>query len=154
MHLRGATLHDLPAASDLCLRSKAHWGYDLAFLEACREELIVTPQDLSEDQLILSVQDDQITGLAQVSCDQESCILERLFIDPNHMGQGIGRRLFDWSVTVARYQGASELIVESDPQAEGFYRRMGCQPAGTAPSGSIPGRVLPRLTLAISGAQD
>ena len=26
----------------LCMRSKAHWGYDAAFMHACREELRMT----------------------------------------------------------------------------------------------------------------
>jgi hypothetical protein len=36
VRLRAPRLDELEALSDLCLRSKAVWGYDAAFLEACR----------------------------------------------------------------------------------------------------------------------
>ena len=36
-------------------------------------------------------------------------------------------------------------MIEADPDAAPFYRRMGAQDVGLAPSGSIPGRMLPKL---------
>nr|WP_211354784.1 hypothetical protein [Stackebrandtia albiflava] len=36
---------------------------------------------------------------------------------------------------------------DADPGAEPFYRRMGAVRIGEAPSGSVPGRVLPRMTV-------
>jgi len=32
-------IDELPGLSDLCFRSKAVWGYDKEFMEACRGEL-------------------------------------------------------------------------------------------------------------------
>jgi hypothetical protein len=49
----------------------------------------------------------------------------------------------------ARAAGATRLEVDSDPHAEGFYRAMGMHRAGEAPSGSIPGRMLPHLVKAL-----
>jgi hypothetical protein len=39
------------------------------------------------------------------------------------------------------------MVIEADPDAVGFYRRLGAVDYGTAPSGSIPGRLIPRLKL-------
>ncbi|NJM35708.1 MAG: GNAT family N-acetyltransferase [Rhodomicrobium sp.] len=86
-----------------------------------------------------------MVGVAQVSIDATGCYLEKLFVAPERMGQGIGRSLFLWSLESAKNLGAKELIVEADPDAAPFYKRMGCERAGSAPSGSIPGRRLPRL---------
>jgi hypothetical protein len=44
--VRQARLEELPGLSELCLRSKAVWGYDQAFLEACRSELTLLPEEL------------------------------------------------------------------------------------------------------------
>ena len=41
--LRPARIEDLEALSALCLRSKAHWGYDAAFMAAWGQELTLTP---------------------------------------------------------------------------------------------------------------
>ena len=37
---------DAPALTLLALRSKAVWGYDAAFIAACRDELTLTADDL------------------------------------------------------------------------------------------------------------
>ena len=45
----------------------------------------------------------------------------------------------------AREAGAERIVLDSDPHAVGFYERMGCRVIGEAPSGSIPGRMLPHM---------
>jgi hypothetical protein len=40
---------------------------------------------------------------------------------------------------------AVTMMIEADPDAAGFYRLMGAADDGIAPSGSIRGRLLPRL---------
>lgn len=142
---------ELGAAHALCLRSKAHWGYDAAFMQACREELRVTATDLEEDELAVIDGPAGLAGLVQVSVDGTQADLEKLFIAPEHMGQGIGRRLYGWALEAARARGAQELVIDADPDAAAFYRRMGAVPAGMAPSASIEGRMLPRLVHRISG---
>jgi hypothetical protein len=42
-----------------------------------------------------------------------------------------------------------ELIVQSDPHAEGFYRAMGAMRIGTQASTVIPGLALPLLGLSL-----
>lgn len=142
--LRRPVLTELGALSRLCLRSKAHWGYDAAFMAACEAELTLSEADLA-DEIILLEGPDGLAGLAQVSFDQTDCYLEKLFIDPARMGRGYGRVLYDWAVAAACRLGATEMIIEADPDAAPFYTRMGAVRAGHAPSGSVAGRPLPRF---------
>jgi hypothetical protein len=44
--IRPLGIEELPALSALCFRSKAVWGYDNDFMEACRRELSIEPCDL------------------------------------------------------------------------------------------------------------
>jgi hypothetical protein len=44
--IRAPTIDELSGLSDLCFRSKAVWGYDEEFMEACRGELSFEPRDL------------------------------------------------------------------------------------------------------------
>ncbi len=147
---RAPRLDELEDLSQLCLRSKAVWGYDEAFLDACREELSITSDDLRDT--LLQVADDGadgsgILGLAQLSIDGNDAALDKLFIDPLKLRTGVGKRLFEWAVQTARSKGAGRMIIEADPEAAEFYRRMGARDAGTAPSAAIPDRFLPRLVL-------
>ncbi len=63
------------------------------------------------------------------------------------MGLGVGRTLLRAARDIARSTGFSALLIHSDPNAEAFYLREGAVCAGSVPSGSIPGRILPLLRL-------
>ena len=145
MLLREAKAEELPQLNDLCLRSKAVWGYDRAFLDACREELSLRPEALAETTVIVAEADGRIEGVSQLAVDGDRAELLKLFVEPRSIGCGLGRTLFEAAAADAKRRGAAWLRLDADPGAEPFYRRMGAVPAGTAPSGSIPGRVLPRL---------
>ncbi|MEQ8897501.1 MAG: GNAT family N-acetyltransferase [Roseovarius sp.] len=136
---------DLAGMSALCLRSKAHWGYDAMFMAACRDELTLTEVDLETSALTAACRNGTLAGVAQVKPEENGAEIWKLFVDPPHMGTGVGRRLFDWCVAEARKLDATELRIEADPEAVPFYQRMGAKMAGSTPSGSIPGRRLPLL---------
>lgn len=147
MRLRKPAVHELDVLTDLIMRSKAVYGYDAAFMKACREELTLTPEKIARGSVIVAEFDGAPAGVAQIMSHDGEWHLELLFIDPKHMVLGIGRRLMAWTVEEARRQGAKELRIEADPDAEAFYLKMGAERRGEAPSQSIPGRSLPLLVL-------
>ena len=143
--LRPPDLSELEDLSALQMRSKAHWGYDAAFMAACKEELTLTPADLSDTALVVAAVDGTMAGVAQVGPRGQDADLLALFIDPPYMGMGLGKELFHWSVTAARRFSRDRLLIDADPDAAAFYEKMGAHRIGTTPSASIPGRVLPLL---------
>lgn len=145
MELRPPMLEELPALSTLCMRSKAHWGYDAAFMDACAEELTLTAKDLAEGHIIVAVTGTTHLGVAHVLTGGETAVIDKLFIDPDHIGSGVGRALFQWARDVAVDSGASTLAIDSDPYAESFYRKMGAETVKRVPSESIEGRTLPHM---------
>ena len=147
IRLRAALQNELPSLSGLCLRSKAHWGYDEAFLAACRAELTIHPDELQTTSVQVAERDAAVVGLAQVKVDGADADLLKLFIEPALMKAGIGRLLFEWATVTARELGAVRMMIEADPGAAPFYERMGAQHAGFTSSQSIPGRMLPRMLL-------
>jgi ribosomal protein S18 acetylase RimI-like enzyme len=60
------------------------------------------------------------------------CELDDLFVEPDSMGLGIGRLLVDDVVTRAAAAGASHLDVIANPNALGFYERLGFGITGQA----------------------
>jgi len=145
--LRAARHNELPSLSELCLRSKAVWGYDDAFMAACRSELTLHPGELQSTHLRVAERGTIVAGLAQVKVVGTDSDLLKLFVEPALLGSGVGRSLFDWAVVTARGLGAVRMTIEADPGAAAFYERMGARDAGYAPSQSIPGRMLPRLQM-------
>ena len=118
-------------------------GYDDAFMAACRNELAVR---LGQPGHRSSVADKNgaAVGFVEISVDT-TAELEKLFVEPSEIGNHVGRRLFTWASAEAAAHGAKELMIDSDPGARGFYLALGAEEVGLSPSGSIPGRFLPRL---------
>lgn len=143
--LRAAASHELTDLNALCLRSKAYWGYDPAFMAACVPVLTLTDADLHGDLLCVAERDGSVAGLAQLSFDPDTAEIDRLFVDPDAMGAGVGRALFAWCVDTARVREERKLRIEADPGAVPFYERMGARVVGQAPSDAVAGRMLPVL---------
>jgi GNAT superfamily N-acetyltransferase len=121
------------------------WGYDRAFLDGCKDELKLHEEELESSYIVVAEACGKIIGVAQVEIEKFEAHLLKMFVEPESLKCGIGRMLFHWACNEARANGAKRLIVESDPCAAPFYRRMGARDVGLAPSGSVPGRMLPKL---------
>ena len=143
--IRPAEPADAAALTGLTLSSKAVWGYDAAFMAACRAELTVRPESILRDPTYLIEADGRVLGFYQLRIDDEQADVFMIFVAPEALRAGLGRRLWTHLEDTARAAGAVRLEVDSDPHAEGFYRAMGMRRVGEAPSGSIPGRMLPHL---------
>lgn len=145
--LRAPRPDECAALTELCLISKAHWGYGAAFIEACRAELTLRPDDLAAGRYQVAERDGVVVGVAALSADGDRGQVELMFVAPEAMGEGIGRALMSWLIGEARAHRLAAIDIEADPGAVGFYEKMGARRVGEAPSGSIPGRMLPALVI-------
>jgi GNAT superfamily N-acetyltransferase len=143
--VRPARPHEAPRLSHLAMASKAHWGYDRAFMEACRAELTVDEDAMAGHAVGVCEDETGLAGFYGLAAEGTNGEVTHLFVAPDRMGRGVGRALWRDLVRVARARGLSRIMIDSDPNAEGFYRAQGCRPAGWAQSGSLPGRRLPRF---------
>lgn len=148
VQIRPARAEEAEMLSALCRRSKAHWGYDAAFLRLSANSLAV-PRDLIARGCVLVAEDASGTAAGIASIDalerQGDYDLVHMFVEPGRIGSGVGRALFAAAAALARRAGAKRLVVLSDPHAADFYARMGARRVGEAPSDAVPGRTLPLL---------
>jgi GNAT superfamily N-acetyltransferase len=143
--IRRAEPEDAATLTRLALTSKAVWGYDAGFMAACRAELTIRPDSIRRDPTYLVESAGRILGFYQLRLDGAAAEVKMMFVAPEALRAGLGRRLWAHLEDTARAAGVMRLEVDSDPHAEGFYRAMGMRRVGEAPSGSIPGRMLPHL---------
>jgi GNAT superfamily N-acetyltransferase len=126
------------------VRSKAHWGYDAAFMAMSAASLQVSEADIAAGRVLVAVDDaGRAIGVAGIALDGETADLDVLFVDPPVIGSGAGRLLFEAAVLLARQRGARRMTILADPNAAAFYARMGARFLRNAPSDAIPGRTLP-----------
>src|SRR5262249_50880327 len=134
------------ALSDLSFRSKAHWGYGATFMEACRDDLTITPAEFSDQPIYVTEERQLLIGFYDLrAVNAEEALLHSLFVGPSAIGYGDGKRLWLRAVETARRLGLHSLALHSEPQAEGFYREMGAVRIDDVPSTVAPRRLLPLM---------
>ena len=153
MLLRPARAEEAGELTELALRSKAHWGYDADFIAACRAELTIVPGDVEARRVTVAEVGGRVVGFYTLDGAPPVVELGQMFVEPTHIGGGIGRALWRHAVATAARLGSAGLTIEADPHAEAFYLAMGATRTGTVPSGSVAGRELPRLTFAVAGSE-
>ncbi|WP_300680371.1 GNAT family N-acetyltransferase [Nocardioides sp.] len=152
--LRPALPTEVDLLSALALRSKGHWGYSAEFLDVCRAELTLRQSQVGDVTVAeVGASDDgasddgrwNVAGFVLLDGPAPSGELAMLFVDPPYIGLGIGRTLLDHALAEGRRRGYAEVLLDADPDAAAFYRSQGAEVVGESPSGSVPGRVLPRM---------
>ncbi|MCB1306665.1 MAG: GNAT family N-acetyltransferase [Leptospiraceae bacterium] len=154
LQIRAALRTELVLLSRLAYDSKASRGYPERYMSVWREALTVTKHQLQTGSVRVAAYYENIVGFTTVVLDavppeaelqlDKALILEHCFIRPDFIGRGIGRLLME---DVRGQHVLSEdcpLYIEADPEAEGFYRRLGAVRVGRVPT-LIPGRWLPVL---------
>lgn len=149
--IRPAETVETAILTGVALASKAAWGYDAAFMAACRAELTVDPDSIRRDPTFVVEAGGEVLGFYQLRIRGALADVHMIFVAPGTLRAGLGRRLWAHLEDTARAAGVRRLEVDSDPHAEGFYRAMGMRRIGEAPSGSIPGRMLPHLAKELAG---
>ena len=144
--VRAARADEADALTELAMRAKASWGYDAAFMAACREELTFTPGKMAGLQVWIAEVGGEAAGMIALSLKAGGEV-DAFFVEPAFQGRGVGAALMAELLAAARAAGAEVLEVDADPNSEAIYAKLGFETFSRSPSGSIPGRWLPRMRL-------
>jgi GNAT superfamily N-acetyltransferase len=147
--IRRAKPEDAPALRALAHRSKAHWPYTPEFLAVVEPMLELEPADVATQAVWVLDLDGIAVGWHRVTGHGDRAELEDLWLEPPVIGTGLGRLLFQHAVGIAAALGAGRMEWDADPYAVGFYRAVGGEEIGSTPSAAEPGRMLPRMRIAV-----
>jgi GNAT superfamily N-acetyltransferase len=151
--IRPAHSGEAAILTELCIRAKAHWGYDSAFMTAATRLLRIRDDQIGAGSVLAALRDP-----ASIPCGVAAIVplrrprwfeLSHLFVAPERFGLGIGRALFAAAVARAADRGATHVSILSDPHAAAFYEKLGARRCGEAPSGVDRTRLLPLFEFAI-----
>jgi len=153
--VRDAVAGDLAVINEIAFQSKAYWKYPDNMMARFREELswsTVESTETSHFGVAAESQGDTPVGFYCVArkLGQAEGELEALFVRPDYIGKGLGRMLMQQVCQIAERWNLHSLLIQSDPNAEGFYLAMGAVNIGSRPSVSIATRQLPLLRLELS----
>ncbi len=114
-----------------------------------RQDLAVDEGYIDRHSVYVAVIDRDAVGFVAVAQTGETeAELEHMWVLPAVMGQGAGRALLDRALRFCREEGIVYLLVASDPNAAGFYEKLGAVHHGRINSTPAP-RTLPVLRFEI-----
>jgi GNAT superfamily N-acetyltransferase len=134
MQLVRARSDDADALTAIAHAAKRHWGYPENWIAAWRDTLTMRPEFITTNVAYIAVENERPVGFYVLTQEPDGPHLDHLWILPSSMGRGIGRALFEHAATEVNRLGFRSMKIEADPNAEGFYKRMGAIRIGTSTS--------------------
>jgi N-acetylglutamate synthase-like GNAT family acetyltransferase len=130
MQIVRARPSDAMTLTNIAIEAKRHWGYPEKWMANWHDALTIRSEQIEVDEVYCATDVDEIMGFYALHRDRDILCLEHLWVLPKKMGRGVGQALFEHSVERARALRFRSLHIESDPNAEGFYQRMGARRVG------------------------
>ncbi len=150
MKIRRARPEDAEKLSQIARAAKSYWNYPEKWLILWKNDLQVTREDILKNEVFAMSEKDEIIGFYELKIDEKMAALEHLWINPENIRSGIGRKLFAHALEKAVLSNAEVLNILSDPNAEGFYKKMGAKRIGDIVSEiEGNGRILPLMQLVL-----
>ena len=148
MEIRKAKPEDAEKLSQIAFAAKSYWKYPEKWLNSWKDDLTITPEIIVENEVFVMTEKSKIIGFYELKIDKTMAALEHLWINPANIGSGIGRKLFVHALEKAVSLNVEILNIVSDPNAEGFYEKMGAKRIGDVVS-EVEGneRILPLMQL-------
>ena len=134
MQIERARTEDAATLTRIAVEAKRHWGYPEPWIERWRPQLEIAADGIEKTETYCALMGTEIVGFYRLTAKNEALELEHIWVLPSQMGKGVGRTLFRHAVQRAGALGFRCFEIEADPNAEGFYQRMGCVRMGSAVS--------------------
>jgi GNAT superfamily N-acetyltransferase len=144
--IRRSSPEDAATLTTIALDAKRHWGYPEHWIKHWESDLTISSDFIRDNHVYVAEEDGEIRGFYALCVAGDKAELEHMWVTPAVIGTGIGKELFLDAMERAAKLNVSSVEISSDPNAAGFYKRMGATQIGETDS-FVDGqrRKLPRL---------
>jgi GNAT superfamily N-acetyltransferase len=146
--IRPADTTEASVLTNLAIDAKRYWGYPEHWIKHWESDLTISPDFIHDNHVYVAEDDGQIRGFYALIVDGNKAELDHMWVTPDSIGTGIGKALFLDAMERAAELKVLAVEISADPNAAGFYRRMGATEIGETDA-SFDGvtRKLPRLKI-------
>lgn len=146
--IRRASADEASVLTAIALDAKRYWGYPEHWIKHWESDLTISADFISDNHVYVAEVDGEIRGFYALCVNGNKAELEHMWVSPAFIGTGIGKELFLDAMERAAALDVRDVELSADPNAAGFYKRMGAKKIGEvdAPVDGQP-RKLPRLKI-------
>ena len=123
--IRPARIDEASVLSELCIRSKAVWGYDEDFMGLVRLAFKGMQDQVATGNVWVAIgADGEVVGMVALGPGERSDTLDldKLFVEPRRIRTGVGRALLTRAIIEARLRGAPAADDPRRSLRRGFLR--------------------------------
>lgn len=147
--IRRATAAEAALLTTIALEAKRYWGYPEHWIKHWEADLTITADFIRDNHVYVAESDGEVRGFyALCVTGSDAAELEHMWVTPDCIGTGIGKELFLDAMERAVALEVRGVEISADPNAAGFYERMGAKQIGEVDA-PVDGqaRKLPRLKI-------
>jgi GNAT superfamily N-acetyltransferase len=146
--IRRSSPDEATTLTTIALEAKRHWGYPEHWIKHWESDLTISPDFIRDNHVYVAEEEGEIRGFYALCVAGQKAELEHMWVTPALIGTGVGKELFLDAMERAAKLDVSSVEISSDPNATGFYKRMGATQIGETDS-VVDGqsRKLPRLKI-------
>jgi GNAT superfamily N-acetyltransferase len=146
--IRPAAADEASVLTSMALEAKRYWGYPEHWIKHWESDLTISSDFIHDNHVYVAEENGQIQGFYALIVTGNKAELDHMWVKPALIGTGIGKELFLDAMERAAALKVIAVEISSDPNAAGFYRRMGATEIGESDA-SFDGvtRKLPRLKI-------
>ena len=131
MRVEKANINDNEILTAITKKSKAYWGYSEEQILKWNTNLTVSQDYIKENNTFKLIKDKTIIGYYSYIIKEEKIVkLDNLFVLPEYIGKGFGKYLMDDFLNRMRKEEIEKVTLESEPNAEKFYLKIGFKKIG------------------------
>ena len=146
--IRRSSPEEANALTQIALDAKRYWGYPEHWIKHWESDLTISSDFIRDNHVYVADDDGELRGFYALCVTGRKAELEHMWVTPACIGTGIGKELFLDAMERAAALDVNAVELSADPNAAGFYRRMGAMQIGETDS-AIDGQVrkLPRMKM-------
>src|ERR1043165_459546 len=146
--IRVATTDEAELLTRIALDAKRYWGYPEHWIKHWEADLTISPEFIRDNHVYVAEADGEVCGFYALCVSGAKAELEHMWVTPGYIGTGVGKELFLDAMERAAALDVRDVELTADPNAAGFYERMGASRIGETDSriDGVP-RKLPRLKI-------
>ena len=153
MTIEKANIDENEILSEITKKSKAFWGYSREQILKWDNNLTITKDYIKKYDVFKLEIDEKIIGYySYIKKGNYYVKLDNLFILPEYIGKGFGKLLMNDFLDRIRKENTKKIILNSEPNAEKFYSKIGFQKIGEFET-SIKNRFMPIMELKIENSE-
>jgi len=128
--IRLARPEEADILSRIAVAAKRYWNYPEHWLKLWMPQLTISPEEVAANESWAAEMDSTVIAFYTLQQRDGVAWLENIFVLPKFIGQGVGKHLFKHALAQARKLGHKIMRLEAEPNAVGFYEKMGMRKIG------------------------